>query len=274
MKIIMKSVAVAGVTMLAVTMLAKDNGLPLHTIRFTYKVVFTNTGAQSTAAGTATASESINDQNQSDKETLTVSLKGLNANDSYSLIASGTSAGSNFVDDVDDFSPSRNGSAKLALKNTGNTKHPALLTGPVDPLFDITELDVVDNGDFSAGVTNNPPLTILTADTVTPGTYTFQDKEFETSSNSTTSGASGTVTVSASNKSAKVSLTATGLLDSTQYVLTFNGTPAATNNTFTSTSRGTLKINAPISVPVLDLTDVDLDDTATPPNNVLFFPIP
>lgn len=272
MKMIMKSVAVAGVTMLAVTtMLAKDNGLPLHTIRFTYKVAFTNTGVQSTAAGSASASESINEQNNSDKETLNVSLKGLNASDSYSLIANGTSAGSNFVEDVVDFSPSKNGSAKLALKNTGTSKNPAILTGPLDPLSGVTEWDIVDNGDFTAGVTNNPPETILTADATTPETYTFQDKQFQDSTNLT--GAAGTLTVSASNKSSKLSLTATGLQDTTQYVLSFNGsTTTGTNNTFTSTSRGTLKINAAIPVPVLDLTDVDLDDTAG--NNVFFYPMP
>lgn len=258
----MKSVAVAGVTMLAVTtMLAKGNaGQPTHNVRFTYKVVFTNTGVESGAAGTATASQSIN--NNSDKETLSVSLKGLQAGEDYSLIAD--VGGSNI--DAIDFTASKNGDAKFTLKNTGTTKNPATLPQALDPLTGVTELDVVNDT-----ANSNSPPTVLTADTTAPGSFTFTDKQTITAASST-NGVTGSLTVSASNRSSKLSLTAAGLTDSTAYVLSLNGSTAGTNTSFTSTSRGTLKINSSTTGNVLDLNEVDLEDTSA--NVALFFPMP
>jgi len=232
MKMIMKSVAVAGIVALAATtVFAKGGGQPVHTIRFTYKVAMTNTGVDTNApdaSGSATASESIQ-SNGKDTENLNVTLKGLQAGSAYSLFA--TTNGTSF--DAADFNAGKNGDAKITLSTKpGKTGFP--IDG-LDPLTGVTELDVVDDS-------TNGPVTVLTADTAAPQTYTFMDKQTITSSTSTT-GATGALTVSASNKSSKLSLTASGLTAGDSYVLGLNGTP--TTDTSTANSKGDLKINTP-----------------------------
>lgn len=260
---IMKSAVVAGVAMLAVTtMLAKNNGQPVHTIRFTYKVAFTNAGAVSTnsanPSGSATATESIN--NTSDRESLNITLKGLVPSGSYGLSATvGTSNGI-----VGTFTANKSGAAKVTVSTkAGKT---GIAIGALDPLTGVTELDV-DEVDSNGA----PTAVILVADTTTPQSFTFQDKLSETGTN----GETGTLTVSASTKSSKVSLTASGLADSNPYTLALTGgTITSSNTTFTSTSKGTLKLSAPISANVLDLTEVDLLDAANGNATVLTFPLP
>ncbi len=263
MKMIMKSVAVAGVTLLAVTtMLAKGNGQPIHTIRFTFQVAFTNTGADSNLvnpSGTVKASESINVAKGTDQESLSVSLKGLEPSFAYSLF--GTTS-TNDSTDVVDFTTDKHGNAKLSLSSKPGKK--GIPIGILDPLSEVTELDIVDQSD------TNAPVTVLTADTTTPKTFTFMDKQSATGPD----GETGTLTVSASTKSSKLSLTASGLTAGDTFALSLTGgTATSTNNTFTATSKGTLKINTPISGNVLDLTEVDLTDTVTT-TTVLTFPLP
>jgi hypothetical protein len=96
------------------------------------------------------------------------------------------------------------------------------------------------------------------------------DKQTITSSTSTT-GATGALTVSASNKGSKLSLTASGLTVGQSYVLGLNGTP--TTDTSTANSKGDLKINTPLTSNVLDLNTVTLTDT-TSSAVVLTFTLP
>jgi hypothetical protein len=250
MKMIIKSAVVAGVGMLAVTtMLAKGHSSqPVHTVKFTSKTTFTNAnaGVDSSASGTAQMSSSINAN--SDKETINVSAKGLSPSSPYSLFAN-TSFGTNL--DIFDFNSDTKGNAKLALKNTGTKKNPAALPGGLE-VFNITELDIENDSDTNAG-----PVTVLTADTTNPQTFTFSDKLSVTGTN----GGTGTLSINASTKSAKLSLTVSGLDTNAQFSVTLNGNP--TTNSFASDSRGNLKISTPITVNVLDLTEVDLTDSSS-----------
>ena len=260
MKMIIKSVLVAGVAGLAVTtMLGKGGGgggQAVHTIRFVYKVVFTNTGADANipnATGSAKASESIN--NGKDQESLNISFKGLEASSPYSLLGTTTTSGST---DAADFTTDKNGNAKVSLSTKSGKK--GFPIGSLAPLHQVTELDVVD---ASSNI-------VLTADTTTPQTFTFKDKLSATGPN----GETGTISVSASDKSAKLNVKASGLTASDSLSLTLTGgTLTSSNNTFTASSSGTVNINATISENVLDLTEVDLDDT-TAGTTVLVFPLP
>jgi hypothetical protein len=262
MKTIMKSVLVGGAAVLAVTMaLAKGGGggqQPVHTVRYTFKETFTNAqaGVDSTASATASASESLQG-NGKDTENLNLTLKGLTPSTPYSLFAT-TTTNSSF--DAADFNSDTKGNAKLTLSTKPGKKGVAI--GGLDPLTGVTELDILNDS------SSNSPVTVLTADTTMPSSFTFSDKQSATGA----SGESGTLTVSASSKSSKLTLSASGLTPSNSFALSLNGTPT-TNNTFTSTSKGTLKISTPISPNVLDLTEVDLVDASTSAS-VLTFPMP
>lgn len=263
MKTKMKSVLIAGAAMLAVTTaLAKGNGQPIHTIRLTYQVAFTNTGGDANLAnptGTAKASESMNIGNNTDRETLSVTLKGLEPTTPYSLFAT---TGTNGSADAADFNSDKHGDAKVSLSTKPGKSGVPL--GSLDPLSSVTELDIVDQSN------TNGPVTVMTADTTAPATFTFQDKQGQTGPD----GEVGTLTVSSSPKSSKLSLTASGLTGGDTFALTLTGgASAGSNNTFTATSKGTLKISTPISGDVLDLTEVDLTDT-TSSTTVLTFPMP
>jgi hypothetical protein len=260
MKKTMKSAAVVCIAALAVTsVLAKGGGgQPVHTIRFNYKVAFTNTGADANipnAAGSAQASESLNIGNNTDRETLNVTLKGLEPSTPYSLFATTTTSGSA---DAADFNTDKKGNAKVSLSTKPGKSGVAL--GNLDPLSGVTELDIVDESN------TNGATTVLTADTTTPSTFTFQDKQ--------TQPGAGSLNVSASSKSSKLSLKASGLTGGDTFALSLvGGTITSTNDTFTASSGGTVNINTSISGNVLDITEVDLTDTTTS-TTVLTFPMP
>lgn len=261
MKMITKSVVVVGLAALvATTVFAKKGGgggQPVHTIRFTFKVAFTNNGSVGTnsanPSGTATGSESLNVGNNTDRETLNVMLKGLAPSSPYSLFGTTTNGST----DAADFTTDKRGNGKVSLSTKPGKK--GIPLGSLDPLSEVTELDIVDD---------TASNTVLTADLTAPPTFTFQDKQTQTGTN----GETGTLTVSASNKSSKLSLKAAGLIPGDSFALSLNGTPT-TNNTVTASSKGTLTINTAIPSDVLDLTEVDLDDT-TAGTTVLVFPMP
>lgn len=259
---IMKSVLVAGVALLGVTtMIAKSGGgsQPVHNIRFSFKMAFTGSGGTNSAgpSGSVTGTESQNVAKSTDRESLSLSLKGLVPSGSYGLSFVGN--GTNGI--VATFTANKSGGAKVTLSSKPNKN--GIGIGSLDPLTGVTELDV-DEVD-----SNGVPTTVdLTADTTTPPTFTFMDTVSETGTNGS---AVGTLTVSASNKSSKLSLKASGLTAGDSLSLAFIGGTAPTNNTFTASSKGTLTISTPIASDVLDLTEVDLTDST---GTVIAFPLP
>lgn len=259
MKMIMKSVAVAGVTMFAVTTMLAKGGQPIHNVHFSSKVVFTNANAGVDTDASASAQLSSTMNNNSDRETLTVSAKGLTPSGPYSLFASvgGTNT------DLVDFNADKKGNAKLSLKNTGTQKKPATLLAGLE-LFSVTELDIENTS------SSNAPVTVLTADASSPSTFVFSDKQTQTG----TTGATGTLSITASSRGgAKLGLTASGLNPGQDYVLALSsGSTTGTNTTFTADTKGNLKVNATTTSNVLDLTEVDLTDTSS--TVIIPFPLP
>lgn len=258
---ITKSVAIAGVALLGVTTMLAKSSAPVHNLRFTYKVAFTNTSGGGTnsasPSGSASASESQNFEKSTDRESLNLTLKGLVASGSYGLSA--TAAGTNGV--VATFNADKRGNAKVTLSTKPNKTGIAI--GSLDPLTGVTELDI-DEVDSNGA----PTAVVLVADPTTPQTFTFMDTQSQTGTNGS---AAGTLTVSASTKSSKLSLKASGLTAGDSVSLSLVGGTAPTNNTFTASSKGTVTINTPIASDVLDLTEVDLTDST---GTILAFPLP
>lgn len=230
--ILMVAVAGLGVT----TLLARSSnsqGTPI--VHYSAKVALTNTDADTTitnASGTVAVSEAI--QGNANKETLTIDAKGLTPSTDYTIVAlpSGTNA---------PVTTDSKGNLKATFSTNGKSK--SNLGPPPTPLTSLTKVDI----------NTSNSTTVLSADMITPTTFRFLDKQFATNTN----GPTGSATVSASNKSAKLSISASGLAATNDYALALNDI-ATTNGTFTSTSKGTLKINASISENVLDLNSVSV----------------
>jgi hypothetical protein len=213
-------------------------------VHFSAHVTFTNDGPEPTAAGTGQISESM--QGNADHESLSVSLKGLQASTTYDLNATTVSNSTPTL--VDEFTTDGKGNAKLSINNTGKGKKTVAFPDGILPLTGLTELDVVNTTTTD---------TVLTAgsDQTSKVKYMVKKPMDDTAGN----GESGSISLSASDKSGKASLAASGLSDSTDYVLVVNGNPVSTN---TSSSKGTLKINESASPSdILSANTVELDDT-------------
>jgi len=175
-------------------------------------------------------------------------LKGLTPNDPYSVTV--TTVSNSNPTDIDDFNADSKGNAKLSFSNSGKGKTIPFPDG-VLPLTGITEVDIINSNDV--------PVLSATSDQATSVKYMVKKAMDDVSS----TGASGSVTLSASTKSAKFGLTASGLTASTDYVLVVDGNVVSTN---TATAKGTLKINeSPTPSDVLSASSISLDDTTLTP---------
>jgi hypothetical protein len=135
----------------------------------------------------------------------------------------------------------------VSLKNSGKGKKTVSFPDGFLPLTGLAELDVV-NG-------SSQPVLTATRDEVSKVNYMVKKPLDDTAGN----GESGTVSLSASTKKAKFSLTAAGLQPSTDYVVVVDGNTVSTN---TSTSKGALKVNAsPSPSDVLNASNISLTDT-------------
>ena len=245
MKTFTKSVLVIGVaTLAATTMYAKSsNRQGTEVVHFSAHVTFTNSGVESGSAS-GQLSEAV--QGNADHESLTVTAKGLLPSTTYDLNATTESNSTPTL--VDEFTTDGKGNAKLNISNSGKGKKTVAFPDGILPLTGVTELDIVDTGTST---------TVLTAGAGQASKVKYMVKKpmDDTAGN----GESGTISLSASDKSGKASLAASGLRDSTDYVLVVNGNPVSTN---TSSSKGTLKINESASPSdILNANTVELDDT-------------
>src|SRR5215469_4331498 len=159
-----KSVLVAAIAALAVTpLLAKSGGRKgTNILHFNAKVAFVNDGTESNnATGTLAATEAT--QGNADKETLTVTAKGLEPNTPYSLFVSTTTSG---LTDVDDFTTDSKGNATLKFTNGKAGKKNIAISSNAVPVSSIQEVDIEDtNGPLLtaefAGLTNATSLQFL-----------------------------------------------------------------------------------------------------------------
>ena len=249
MKTIVKSLLVIGVaTLAATTTYAKSSSRQgTEVVHFSARVAFTNDGVEPTASGSVQATEAI--QGNADKESLSITLKGLTPSTPYSVNVITVSNSS--PTDIDDFTTDGKGGAKLSFQNNGNGKKTISFPDGVLPLTGLTEVDIVNS--------NATPVLTATRDQATSVNYMVKKSLDDASA----TGASGTVSLSASSKSAKFSLTAAGLTGGSDYILVVDGNTVQTN---TASGKGTLKINvSPSSSDVLGARTITLEDTTFTP---------
>ena len=253
MKKINKSVLVVGVAALAVTTLFAKSSSKQGTemVHFSVHINMTNNGVEPTASGTVQATEAM--QGNADHETLNVTAKGLTPNTPYSLFVTTTITGTPTNLD-NNFTTDKKGAVKLSFGNSGKKTTP--LPPEIGPLTGLTEVDIV----------NSSNLVVLAASSGDVTQIQYMVKKDITSNN-----VPATINVSASTKSGKFNLTASGLTPSTDYILVFNGSPVQTN---TATAKGGLKINStPAPADILSLNSVALTDTSSS-SNILSAPVP
>ena len=244
----MKSVLVVGIAGLAATTMFAQSTTSAEIVQYSAKVIMSNTGTSDTpnASGTVQATESTNDNSKknTDKETLNVLAKGLDASTDYSIVAtvsgSSTSVGTATTDSK--------GNLKAMFSTSGNSKNN--LGAPPTPLTSVSEVDVI----------NSNSVTVLVADMTAPTSLKYAVRKNVADS---TSGALAGLTVSSSTKRAMFGLNASGLNGGADYVLRFNGTVVQTN---TATAKGGLKFISPLTTtnPVVTpflLQSVELDGT-------------
>ena len=243
-----KSVLVAGIAGLAATTMFAQSSTTAEIVQYSAKVTMSNMGTSDTpnASGTVQATESSNDNSKkkTDKETLNVVAKGLDAAADYSIAA--TVSGSSTP--IGTATTDSKGNLKALFSTNGNSKKN--LGAPPTPLTSVTEVDVI----------NSNSITVLVADMTTPTSLKFTVRKNITDSSS---GAAAGLTVSTSTKRAMFGLNASGLNGGADYALRFNGTIVQTN---TASGKGTLKFISPLTTtntvvtPFL-LQSVELDDT-------------
>jgi hypothetical protein len=242
MKAITKSVLVIGAVALAASSAFAAARQPTEIVHFSAKVAFTNNGVEPGASGAVQATEAM--QRAVDKEALTITIKGLTPGDPYNVVITTISNSTPFL--VDSFNADSKGNAKVPFNNSGKKKTIPFIDG-VLPLTGLVELDIVNTNDVAVLSANRDEVSKLN--------YMVKKPMDDTAGN----GESGTVTLSASTKKAKVSLTAAGLTASTDYVIVVDGNVVSTN---TATAKGVLKVNAaPSPIDVLSASNISVQDT-------------
>src|SRR5262249_43947292 len=152
-----------------------------------------------------TESTTDNTKHDTDKETLTVTAKGLDGATDYTINA--TVSGSSTL--VGTATTDSKGNLKALFSTSGNSKKN--LGAPPTPLTSVSDVDVVNPGS----------LTVLIADLTAPTSEKYTVRKNIADS---TSGASAGLTVSTSTKKALFGLNASGLNGGADYALRFNGT--------------------------------------------------
>lgn len=252
MKTKITSVLIAGITALTITpSFAKPHGGGAHgtdILHLSVKEALVNTGAES---GTGTVQLSQNAQGNANKETLDVLLKGLTPSTGFSLMA--TTVSNSTPTDVQDFTTDAKGNAALHFRTNGKGKKNIALPPSIDPVSQITELDVVDT---------NTTQTVLTTSGATNNVVQYLVKRNLSNNDTTgTNSVTGQLMIKANSKSTQFSLKVSGLQPSTSYQLAFNGT---TVDTETSDANGNLNFTTePTPANILDLHTVALEDSSS-----------
>lgn len=250
---IMKSVLIAGVVGLAATSMFAQSSTTAEIVNYSAKVTMSNSGTSDTpnASGIVQATEAINQNSKhnTDKETLNITAKGLDASSDYSIAATVSGTATNLGPVTTD----SKGNLKAMFSTTGNSKKN--LGAPPTPLTTVSEVDVV----------NSNSVNVLVADMTAPTTLKYTARKNVTD----TSGASAGLTVSSSTQRAMFGLSASGLNGGAAYLLRFNGN-ATVVETNTATAKGTLKFINPLNstngmVTPFQLKSVELDDTNNTP---------
>ena len=231
--------------------LAASNGTSILHLKF--QSAMTNTGVDPLAGGNL--SGNVSRQGNADNQQLTIALVHLSPNTTYRLEAIiGGDAG---LTSVTEFLTDSKGAARISYsdKSQGNSGAARARAGKLplpsalNPLRDVSELDIV----------NGSSQVILRADLTDPDKLQYLFKR-RLDNTGFIAAAEGSLQIKATTASTKFRLKASGLVPSTNYVLTINGTAA---QTVTSSGSGELDLKAlpPGAPDVLDIHSVGLTDT-------------
>jgi hypothetical protein len=198
----------------------------VSSLHYSFKAALTNTGVDTDARGTV--SGSLSRRGVTDKQSLKISLSRLDASTPYHVTA--------FLDDsssataVTDFSTERHGRFSTNyVKSTSPKAHH--LPDVLDPLTNVRELDIV----------NDSGVTVSSADITNTASFSYSLVRAMDITGFVPS-AGGTLRVSGTRHSTRVSVAATGLAPTTSYQLLVNGVAVTTK---TSDRHGKLSISGP-----------------------------
>jgi hypothetical protein len=237
-----KTALIVGVA-LAVTPLfaAPPHGHGTDVLHLSIREAMVNTGAE---PGSGTIQVSENNQGKANKQSLTVLLKGLAASTDYSLMA--TTVSNSTPTDIEDFTTDKKGNAALHFISNAKGKKNIALPDAINPVSQISELDVVDVGTSQ---------TVLTTSGASNNVVQYLVKRNLTSDDGSVT---GVLQIKATSKKTSFSLKASGLQPSTDYQLFLNGSDA---ETVTTDAKGNLNVHsAPTPANILDLNSVQLQD--------------
>jgi hypothetical protein len=222
---------------------------------FVRKAMF-NTGVDSSAAASVNARQ--NQQGNANNQTLDITVKGLDTNTTYGLLAL-LDSDTNLTR-IADFSTDAKGRASLLYRHLGNGhglgRGKLPLPDALNPVSLVRELAI-----FNANT-----QAVLTADMTAPDKLEYLIKR-DLSTNSVVA----SLQIKANQKHTQFKLQASGLNPANNYLLVLNsGLPQA----YTTDAKGRLLIKSPMETPtdILDLRSVALWDSAS--NSVLSATLP
>jgi hypothetical protein len=221
----------------------------INSFNYRFKTAVTNTGVEPGARGTV--SGTLAQRGATDTQKLTVTVSKLQANTTYHIVAFLAESVDPTV--VADFTTDGKGGANVAfLKSPRTVPHP--LPDAISPISNIRELDVVNVGG----------ATVLQTDISDPTRFSYALKRVMNITGFIPS-AGGSLALSGTARSTKVSVAASGLVPSASYQLLVNGAPVTTKP---ADGRGHLSIIGPkTSLPLAqDITEVAISDGT---NNIL-----
>jgi hypothetical protein len=239
------------IALTAVTLVANPPGSPhkrgtdiLH--YFVRKAMF-NEGVVSDAAGSIYARQ--NKQGNANNQDLDITVKGLEINTAYQLLAL-VDAATSFTN-VAEFSTDSKGRATLHYRQRGNGKGLGHGKSPLPDLLDpvslVRELRICSSGSTQA---------VLKADLTAPDKLQYLIKR-----DLSTNAVSASLQIKSNLRQTQFKLLSTGLSPANEYQLVLNG---GVVETYTADSKGRLVISSPLAIPaeILDLRSVALWDSA------------
>jgi len=260
MKMTMKSIKFTRVFTLILALAAtasraadKDGTDILH---FFTRTAMTNAGVITNASGSVDVRK--NQQGNASHQDLAITVKGLDANTTYQLLAL-VNEDTNLTQ-VAGFTTDIKGRAALRYRDFGNGQgmgHGRLaLPSALNPVNLIRKLAIF----------NSSPQAVLSADLTTPNRLQYLIKR-----DLDTNGVDSLLRIKATVKETQFRLTASGLLRTNDYLLVLNGSVVQTN---TTNAKGQLAIKSLMQSPgdILDVRTVALRDSAS--NSVLTTTLP
>ena len=240
------SLVFTGTLALAVaTLVADPLGIPqkrgTDILHYFLRKNLSNEGVVTDAARSVYARQ--NKQGHANNQNLDITVKGLDINTSYQLLALLNDDTS--LTKVGEFTTDAKGRAKLRYRQLGNGK--TTLPDLLDPVSLVR----------AVGIYNTSTQAVLTADLTSPDKLQYLIKR-----NLSTNAVASSLWIKSNLRQTQFKLLTAGLTPATDYWLVLNGGIA---ETYTADSKGRLFIDSPLAIPseILDLRSVALWDTSS-----------